>query len=107
MTRIVNPLPPTLSVQEAARRYAGEWLLMRILSFSASGDPADGVLLAHSPQRRVISQSLTKQPVRSENTAGPSYYIFRAPEEPLSDERFEAAANRLLHAQPQPASHGA
>jgi len=102
---IAAPLTPRLLLEDAARRYAGEWLLMRILSFNPGGDPVDGLLLAHSPRRRVISQALAKQPKRRGDAAGTAYYIFRAPEEPLSAERFDAAANRLLHA--QPASPGA
>jgi hypothetical protein len=54
-----------MSVKEASRRYAGEWVLMKITAFDENHDMKEGVVVCHSRSRARISKYVEK--VHDEN----------------------------------------
>ena len=49
-----------MSVNEASRRYAGEWVLMKITGFGENHDMKEGIVVCHSRSRARISKYVGK-----------------------------------------------
>jgi len=87
-----------LTLDEAIARYYGEWVLMRITAFDSRQAPAKGVVLAHSPDRDVVSDVLCRQPANASlppDAPRQPYYTFNASPRVHVGESYEQAKRRF------------
>lgn len=65
----------TLSVDEAAERHRGKWILMRVTQLDDRAVPSYGTILATGPTRRSIQEAVLAV-IEESRITGSQYYTF-------------------------------
>jgi hypothetical protein len=86
---------PLMTMDEVIATWQDEWVLMRVLAFDLDRWPYYGEIIAHSPDRRSISDALAGEPRWSPPGSTP-YYIFNAFPRVRSGPEYEAAVAKLV-----------
>lgn len=66
-----------MSVAAAGERFAGEWVLMQVVSYDEYHNPATGRIIAHSPSNRTVCRLLDIALTPCTESTEP-YYLFSA-----------------------------
>jgi hypothetical protein len=80
--------------------YPGKWVLMRVDSVDARGNPATGVILTKHKSRRKITESLEKHARSEAEKIGP-FYVFHTPPHGDVDRATELLLKEGLHDRPR------
>jgi hypothetical protein len=73
----ITPRPECVSIEKAAARFPGEWILMKVTAVDERAVPTEGQILARAANHKSIWQKFSKLVSPGEKPALP-YYVFQA-----------------------------